>query len=67
MKLKLHGREDRRLRAKARFRIIPNADRNPVLSDVDYADYLDRKVTEAKALGLVPANAGMEHALSILL
>lgn len=43
----------RREAAARRFHIIPRSSMNPMPSVEEYDGYLHRKVTEAKALGLV--------------
>jgi hypothetical protein len=58
----------RRERAKDRFNIYfhPRIPLNIALNDPAYAGYVDRKIVEAKALGLVPKNVNTLTALKLL-
>lgn len=56
----------RRNAAAARFRFIPRASLSPMPNETEYAEYLERKLTEAKSLGLVPNNASASFAVNLL-
>ena len=56
----------RRERAAARFTVTPRSSFGVVPTPEEYEKYLERKVVEAKALGLVPAKATVSSAIHML-
>jgi len=56
----------RRERAAARFSVLPRSSFTVLPLPEEYEKYLERKVVEAKALGLVPAKATVSAAIHTL-